>query len=142
MVDCGVEAAFEIWTRNISSWWPAGHSLSGHTNIEIFIEGRIGGRFFERTSDGVEYEWGKVLRWEPPHRLAYEWYLGSHPQRPSRVEIRFTAQEEGRTRVDVEHRGLALLGDLWAARQSSFLQAWEKVLATFRSAAHTAQPRS
>ena len=48
------------------------------------FECRPGGRIFERTPDGVEHDWGEVLAWEPPHRLAYLWHLGSDRDRAHR----------------------------------------------------------
>ena len=53
-----VERTFRLWTEQIRAWWPAGHSLSGDPQTQVFIEGRVGGRFYERASDGAEYVWG------------------------------------------------------------------------------------
>ena len=71
IVKQAVDRTFRLWTEQIRVWWPAGHSLSGDPQTQVFIEGRVGGRFYERASDGVEYVWGTVEVWEPPARLAF-----------------------------------------------------------------------
>ncbi len=119
---------FRLWTEQIDTWWPAGHSRSGDPATQVFLEGRAGGRFYERSSSGQEYEWGQVVIWEPPHRLAYTWYLGSDATRPSRVEVRFTALGPERTRVEVRHRGPEYVGELWWDRRDRFAAAWDAVL--------------
>lgn len=126
-----VERVFQIWTEQIRAWWPTGHSLSGDPRTQVFIEGKVGGRFYERASNGTEYDWGAVTVWEPPHRLAFTWYLGSGPQLPTRVEVQFVPLDENRTRVEIAHRGPDLIGELWWQRQQIFNAAWDTVLARF-----------
>ena len=51
------------------------------------------------------FEVGRVLVWEPPDRLVFEWRLRSFlPGERTEVEVRFEEAPEG-TRVRVEHRG-------------------------------------
>ena len=105
-VRCSVEHAFEVWTKGISAWWPLrGHSVSGENAEAVLLEPRAGGRFYERARDGSEHEWGRILVWEPPHRLVYSWHIGSDPARATEVEIRFTGAADGATEVAIEHRG-------------------------------------
>ncbi|MCB0086261.1 MAG: SRPBCC domain-containing protein [Caldilineaceae bacterium] len=132
-------AAFTLWTEQIQSWWPTGHSRSGDPNTCIVMETGVGGRFYERTSHGIEYEWGRILVWEPPYHLAYHWYLGSGPMPPTRVDVFFTAVTDGETLVSVEHRGPALIGDLWWLNNSRYRAAWDVVLPAYgRSASKQA----
>jgi uncharacterized protein YndB with AHSA1/START domain len=128
-----IQGAFRIWTEQIHAWWPAGHSLSGDPQTTVLIEGRVGGRFYERTSQGIEYEWGRILVWEPPNALAYTWYLGSGQELPTRVDVRFSDLGQGGTRIDIEHRGPELIGELWWANKAQYGAAWEKVLPAYGS---------
>lgn len=133
-VNVAVAQAFRVWTEQIRLWWPPSHSLSGDPETELFIEGKLGGRFYERTSDGTEYDWGEVVLWQPPHCLAHTWYLGSGPTMPTRVEVTFTALSEQRTRIEIEHRGVDLIGELWWQRVAIFNAAWgEAVLPRYES---------
>jgi hypothetical protein len=53
---------------------------------------------------------GEVTTWEPPHRLAYLWYLRTERSSATDVEIRFAPVDDG-TRVEIEHAGWERLGD-------------------------------
>lgn len=132
IVELNQARTFQAWTEQIAAWWPAAsHSRSGDSQTQVFIEGGVGGRFFERTSQGAELEWGQVLVWEPPHRLVFTWYLGSDPTLPSQVEVQFVALNEAQTRLDLTHRGPELIGELWWQRVAIFNGAWDSILAKF-----------
>ena len=129
IVERDVATTFRVWTEKINLWWPiATHSLSGDGQSRVMIEGRVNGRFYERASGGVEYEWGAVTIWEPPYRLSFTWYLGSGQQLPTRVDVEFIALSASKTRVQLEHRGPELIGDLWAQRVHIFNDGWAVVL--------------
>ncbi len=69
-VDCPADHAFAVWTGRIDQWWPADHTASGEHDTTVVLEGRPGGRIFERTVSGIEHDWGEVTIWEPPTRSA------------------------------------------------------------------------
>jgi len=131
VIGLNVERAFRVWTEQIGTWWPANHSLSGDPKTQVFIEGKVGGRFYERAPDGVEYDWGVVEVWEPPYRLAFTWYLGSSSALPTRVEVHFVALNENETRLELEHRGPELIGELWWLNKSRYNASWDKVLSKY-----------
>src|SRR5262249_13524611 len=69
-----IEDAFDIFTRDIGSWWPLDYaSFGGDRASELHFEPYAGGRFYERYKDGEEHTGGRVLRWEPPRLVAYTW---------------------------------------------------------------------
>jgi hypothetical protein len=131
VVRCGVDAAFRTWTDQINMWWPKGHSRSGDPGTTVFVEQHIGGRIYERTPEGVEHVWGLVTAWDPPGHMAYHWYLGSGPDQPTRVDVRFVAHGDGRTRVDLIHQGPEYIGERWPRTSAIFDVAWEHVLAAY-----------
>ena len=98
-----------VWTERIAAWWPADHTASGEPNLRVVLEGRIGGRIFERTVAGTEHDWGEVVAWEPPHRFVYLWHLRRDRADATEVEIRFFPAGDA-TRVEIEHRGWERLG--------------------------------
>lgn len=113
-VDCDAERAFTVWTSAIGTWWPPDHTISGDP-ATITIEGRVGGRIYERAHDGVEHDWGTVTAWDPPRSLTFTWHLGRTPDDATEVFVRFVARDDGRTAVEIEHRGwerLAASGDV------------------------------
>jgi hypothetical protein len=133
LVGCEVETAFQVWTEQMNIWWPRGHSISGNPGTNVFLESRVGGRLYERTPDGVEFDWGHVAVWQPPSHFAYDWYLVGTLERPSRVDVYFVSEKQNQTKVNVEHRGPELLGDVWFQRVLGFNKAWEAVFRAFSS---------
>jgi uncharacterized protein YndB with AHSA1/START domain len=114
-VDAPLERAFRVFTESFNSWWPPEHHIGKADYAEGVLEPREGGRWFERGTDGSECEWGRVLAWEPPHRLVLTWQINGEwqydpdPARASEVEVRFTADGSGQTLVELEHRLLERL---------------------------------
>jgi uncharacterized protein YndB with AHSA1/START domain len=109
-VACPAERAFEVWTSGIDRWWPLDHTVSAEDDLTVILEGRPGGRIFERRANGIEHDWGEVTIWEPPTRLGYTWHLNRDASDATDVEIRFLAQPDGATTVEIEHRGWERLG--------------------------------
>lgn len=106
--------AFDVFTKQMSSWWPlATHKIGKVDAKAAVVEPFVGGRWFERGVDGSECEWGKVLAWDPPARVVLSWEINADWQHDAKllteVEVRFTG-EKGGTRVDVEHRLLRNYG--------------------------------
>ena len=68
-----VERTFRLFTEEIGKWWPLkeGFSFGGARAAEIFLEGREGGRFFERFADGEEFDVGVVTTYAPPARIVF-----------------------------------------------------------------------
>jgi uncharacterized protein YndB with AHSA1/START domain len=127
-VDCPVEHAFDMWARRTSLWWPSGHTVTAEPGLEVVFEPRSGGRIFERTQAGREEDWGEILVWEPPSRLAYIWHLRQDRADATEVEIAFTAEGADRTRVDIEHRGWERLGSKAGERRERNERGWAGLL--------------
>lgn len=119
VVKADVERSFVAFTGRMGRWWPRSHSIGSKPMEDVIVEPRAGGRWYERSTDGAECEWGKVLVWDPPGRLILAWQLDANwkydPALVMEVEIKFTALEGGSTRVDLEHRNLERYGDKAAA---------------------------
>jgi len=130
-VDCAPAHAFALWTSRLSTWWPADHSVSGVAPLDVVLEGRVGGRIYERTRTGEEHEWGTVTSWDPPSTLTYTWHLGADRAEATDVEIRFLPVGEAKTRVEIDHRGWERLGTSGPARRERNQHGWGSVLPHF-----------
>jgi hypothetical protein len=108
-VACSIHHAYVTWTERMSTWWPADHTVSGAPTA-VVLEGRVGGRIYERTEQGEEHDWGVVTGWRPPEQLSYRWHLGVGPEGATDVEVRFTGLDDNRTRVEIEQSGWEPLG--------------------------------
>jgi hypothetical protein len=133
-VACPPEHAFATWAHRTSLWWPAGHTVTGAQGLEIVLEPRVGGRIFERTTAGREEDWGEVVLWEPPRRLGYLWHLRADRTDVTEVEVAFTGQDDGSTRVDIEHRGWDRLGERAPAWRERNQRGWRGIIPTYVAA--------
>jgi hypothetical protein len=127
-VSCSLEHAFEVFTGRIGSWWPLSkYSIGLERARDCSIEPRVGGEVFETNDDGARFPWGRVVAWEPPRRFAMTWHPGREADTAQEVEVRFVEAPEG-TRVELEHRGWAVLGDKAAQARESYSGGWDHVL--------------
>ena len=125
LLACPAAEAFQLFTARISEWWPETHRLTKDPESQLFLEPT--GRFWERASDGREIDLGRVQLWEPPNRLALDFYIGTNAAQPTALEVTFTAENDG-TRVTVFHRPKPESEELWSQRAGVFERSWEKVL--------------
>jgi hypothetical protein len=103
----------------------------------VVLEGRPGGRIFERTATGVELEWGEVTVWEPPTRLGYLWHLRGDRADATAVEITFVDQGNSTTRVEIEHRGWERLGAQAQDWRNANHNGWNTLLPHYLNATRT-----
>jgi uncharacterized protein YndB with AHSA1/START domain len=144
-VKASPERAFEVFTDGVATWWPLEtHHIAEQPAETAVIEPRAGGRWFERAGDGTECDWGRVLVWEPPHRVVLAWHLDSDwsydadPDHASEIEVRFVAEDETITVVELEHRALERHAKGEAIREAvSGPGGWPSLLELFQQAAES-----
>ncbi len=140
VVKASQEKAFRVFTTGIDSWWPRTHHIGKSPMKRVLIAEHTGGRCYTEQEDGSECDWGTVLAWEPPVRLAFAWQVTAkweyEPElsRCTEVEVRFTVLGERLTRVDLEHRGFERLGEAAPFVRAGFdsLNAWQGMLEGYR----------
>lgn len=107
--------AFDLFTARMTEYWPPEHSIGASPFEAVVIEPREGGRWYERSADGNECDWGRVAVWEPTSRVVLLWQIGADwkfdPEFETEVEVKFTETDPGRTRVDLRHGKLQRYGD-------------------------------
>jgi uncharacterized protein YndB with AHSA1/START domain len=138
VVQAPPERAFATFTERMGAWWPLEtHTIGAKPVVDAVVEPRAGGRWYERSADGSECDWGRVLAWEPPHRVLLAWEV-AHDWRHdaglhTEVEVRFTAEDGDRTRVELEHRGLEAYGAHTDAMRATFESegGWRGLLGRF-----------
>lgn len=136
-----VERAFRVFTESFSSWWPSDYHIGQADYASAVIEPKEGGRWYERGTDDSECDWGRVLVWEPPHRLVLTWQINGQwqydpdPAHASEIEVRFVAEGPHETRIEFEHRLIERLVDGQAAYDSIAAGGgWGSVLERFAKA--------
>ena len=135
LVESSVEHAFRVFTEGIGGWWPVeSHSVFAEDAETAILEGRVGGRLYERSRAGEEAVWGTVTAWEPPHRIALTWHPGRGEETAQELEVRFSP-EGGGTRVDLAHSGWERLGERAGEVRARYETGWEPVLGSYVEAA-------
>jgi uncharacterized protein YndB with AHSA1/START domain len=125
--------AFAIFTGEIGTWWPLGEgfAFAGDRWQDMVIEGREGGRVYERARDGEVFHIGSVTVYEPPERIVFTWGEATEEwAAPTEVEVRFTEEGDG-TRVDLEHRAFERIGPDAEATAKQYESGWVAVLERF-----------
>lgn len=126
-----VERAFQLFTDGIGTWWPlATHSVGEEQAQTCFFEGRVGGRIVEVLEDGSQSEWGRVLVWEPHHRVSFHWYPGRTPDTSQEVTVTFS-EIPGGSLVELVHTGWETLGADGLTRRDGYDMGWDYVLARY-----------
>lgn len=119
VVDAPIERAFAVFTEDFGRFKPPEHNLLGVEIAETVFEPRAGGHLYDRGVDGSECRWARVLAYEPPTRVVFswdispQWQIEADSEKTSEVEVRFVAEAQERTRVELEHRNLERHGDGW-----------------------------
>jgi uncharacterized protein YndB with AHSA1/START domain len=142
IVDVPLERAFKVFTERFDHIKPREHNMLAVDIVQSVFEPRVGGRIYDRGVDGSECQWGRVLAYEPPTRLVFSWDISPRWQietdqaRSSEVEVRFIAEGERRTRVELEHRHLERHGEGWPGLAAGVRgdQGWPLYLQRFAEA--------
>jgi uncharacterized protein YndB with AHSA1/START domain len=140
LVELPLEQAFALFTEGINEWWPLeeGYSFGGDRAREVHLEPWVEGRLYERWVDGEEFQTGRVIECDRPHRIVFTW-RDEHERGEMEVEVRFTTEGEG-TRVMVEHRGFERLGPGGEELAARYAGGWPRVLQAFTSGSHRGKP--
>ncbi len=138
-----VERAFSVFVEQMETWWPPAHHIGEELFQSIIVEPRVGGRWYERDAKGRACDWGTVLAWDPPRKVAFSWHLGpdwkfnADLAKASEVEIKFTAEGPAATFVELEHSKLERHGEGYERLREMLdtPDAWAGTLAAFAKAA-------
>ncbi len=139
--------AFEVFTAGLNRWWPKSHGLGTTPVRESRIEPFVGGRWHSTFEDGSEAVVGHVLVWQPPERFVCTWEISAkwrpdpRPAFTSEIEVRFSHDGSGGTRVELEHRNFERMGPLdGESMRNGVDRGWPGLLELFAAAAAAPAP--
>ena len=138
-VPCDPDTAFEIFTRDIGTWWKRGtyYWNDADRGLEYRLEPEVGGRLLEvyDLATGEGFEIGRVLAWEPGKRLVFTWRQGNwDPAQSTDVEVRFEPSGNG-TLVTVEHGGWDRVPSAGRDQIEGYGDGWAELLGFYAQAA-------
>ncbi len=116
LVPATPQRAFEVFTAGIDRWWPKSHGIGATPVLQSIIEPFVGGRWYSKHADGAEVVVGHVLVWQPAERFVCSWEVSADWKPDARIafaselEVRFLAERDGGTRVELEHRNFERMG--------------------------------
>ena len=119
VVKAPIGEAFKLFTERFGDFKPREHNLLQAPIAGTVFEPRVGGNIYDRAVDGSECRWARILVFEPPDRVVFswdispQWQVESNPDLTSEVEVRFFAETNESTRVELEHRNLDRHGAGW-----------------------------
>jgi uncharacterized protein YndB with AHSA1/START domain len=126
------EDAFRIYVHEAAKWWPLDtHALAPENKTKAIghvVEPRIGGRVYEVTEDGREFDWGVVLAYEPGNRFAMTWQLGRPREKSGEVEVRFESISSNTCRLTLIHTGWERTGEGAQQMREGYNSGWEGIL--------------
>jgi len=140
-VNANAARAFDVFANNINRWWPASHTILKAPLKETIIEPFVKGRWYQIGEDGSQCDTGHVMAWEPPHRLLLAWQINADwqfdPKLITEVEVKFIAEGERTTRVELEHRNLERMGEKAETVRASVdsPNGWGAILEAYRQVA-------
>lgn len=145
-VDVPPERAFEVFVDEFDRWWPRDYTWGKGDLAAIAIEPKMGGRAFERSKDGSERIWGKVLSFDRPHHIVVAWQItpdrGAEESEStaSRLDVRFSPLEGGRTNILLVHRDFFRHQGDWEKYRNDMAgkSGWPQIIAAYARAANGA----
>lgn len=126
---CGKEQAFKIFVDDMGSWWPLDKRsvsmIGGKPAKSLRIDPRAGGRIVEIGHDDTEHLWGTIRSYEPHDLFSMDFHMGMPPTDPaSLVEVRFTALDPDRTRIELTQSNWEAFGDMAEMMRGGYGSGW------------------
>jgi len=130
---CAPVVAFEVFTFDMSKWWPMDtHSVSAGNNTlpaNLIVERAEGGRIVEIDSNGKAHEWGHFQVYQAPFRVLIAWHVDDTPDHSTYIEVVFGMETNGSTSVVLTHGGWDIFGDAADQKITEYDAGWDVVFA-------------
>ncbi|HEY6723904.1 MAG TPA: SRPBCC domain-containing protein [Polyangiaceae bacterium] len=134
LVEVPPAEAFRAFVEDIDLWWRHGlkYRVAGKRRGIVHLEAKVDGRLFEsfQTARGAVkiVQTGRVLRYEPPSLLTFEWRnVNFAAHEATHVEVRFDPSPSG-TVVALTHSGWSAIRPDHPARHGQATEAFVRSL--------------
>jgi Activator of Hsp90 ATPase homolog 1-like protein len=127
-VPCSQEKAFKVFVNEMGTWWPLDQRSmsmkSGKPAKSLRIEPRQGGKIVEIGHDDTEHLWGTIKSYDPYDSITLDFHMGLPAENASLVEVRFTALQQERTRVELTQSNWEAFGDMAEMLRGFYGSGW------------------
>ena len=127
-VPCGQEKAFKVFVNEMGTWWPLDKRSmsmkSGKPAKSLRIEPKQGGKIVEVGHDDTEHLWGTIKSYDPYNSITLDFHMGLPAENASLVEVRFTALQQERTRVELTQSNWEAFGDMAEMLRGFYGSGW------------------
>lgn len=127
VVPLSQEEAFDLFTDEMSSWWPLdSHSVFQGDAERVSFPTETGQPITEFSSGGKSAIWGTLISRDRPSSIVFSWHPGRTADTAQTVEVSFTPEKDG-TKVVLNHSGWDILGDKAAEARAGYDPGWDLV---------------
>lgn len=127
-VPCSQEKAFKVFVNEMGTWWPLDKRSmsmkSGKPAKSLRIEPKQGGKIVEIGHDDTEHLWGTIKSYDPYDSITLNFHMGLPAENASLVEVRFTALQQERTRVELTQSNWEAFGDMAEMLRGFYGSGW------------------
>ena len=133
-VPCGQQQAFEIFIKEMGSWWPLGKyttsAIGGAPAKAIRVDARKGGKIVEVGPDDTEYEWGTIRSYQPYEFVSMDFHIplpNEKVESRSYLELNFVELEDERTRVELTQTNWEAFGKRAKMLRGGYGPGWVEI---------------
>ena len=135
-VPCSQEEAFNVFVKDMGTWWPTQmfsvSVMRKQTTKELRVEPKPGGKIVEVGGDGREDQWGTIKTYDPNDAFSMDFHINhpDHPQTEGKftlVEVTFTALGDELTRVELTQSNWEVLGDMAEGVRGGYEHGWSMI---------------
>ena len=127
-VPCSQEKAFDIFVKEMGTWWPLDkRSMSmknGHPAKSLRVDAKQGGQIVEIGHDDTEHLWGTIKSYDPHNAISMDFHMGMPPENASLVEVRFTVLSDEQTQVELTQSNWEAFGDMAEMMRGGYGSGW------------------
>lgn len=133
-VPCNQQKAFEIFIKEMDSWWPLGKyttsAIGGEAAKAIRVDARKGGKIVEIGPDGTEYEWGTIRSYEPYEYVSMDFHIPLPKEKVesrSFLELSFVQLGKESTRVELTQANWEAFGKRAEMLRGGYGPGWVEI---------------
>jgi uncharacterized protein YndB with AHSA1/START domain len=134
-VNADRKTAYRVFLEEFPQWWPPMFRCT-KVGAPLGVDPKEGGRWFEIDEEGTEHTFGRIQTVDVPNVLVVDWHLNGFgrvdPDNASQFTVKFVADGQKKTRIELEHTHFDRMGTKHAKRvRNGMDKGWPTLLQAF-----------